>query len=394
MYKHVEFTREEIYKLVWQRPVIAIASEIGVSDVALSKACRRAGVPLPGRGYWAALKSGRALKVAPLPALKSGQLTLVKFDVLENPPPRVRKVPPAAVALIEVPVRIAKPHPLVVELQAAAKSAREDKGVLALNYAKVLRVRTSAQYIRRAMLLMDTLIKHFELRGYTVRIGGKYKETELILNEGEVSFRLDERTTRTPPPPPPPTPVRGGRHELDTERWRPAYVMAGTGEFTLEFGKYRLEGCRRVWKDKSGSLLEVQLHEVMEALPSWESLLKVKRLEREDEEAKQRVTEERRVAAARAKEILRQQRAELVKNLHAWERAERLRCFVLAVEKTDDPTTESLMWLEWAKLQVQALDPLSDLPAVTSLAVHLDKYFTGHSSWSKPEESDWWSQGT
>lgn len=57
MYKHVEFTREEIYELVWRRPVLAIASELGVSDVALSKACRRAGVPLPGCGYWASVSS-------------------------------------------------------------------------------------------------------------------------------------------------------------------------------------------------------------------------------------------------------------------------------------------------------------------------------------------------
>lgn len=35
----------------------------------------------------------------------------------------------------------------------------------------------------------------------------------------------------------------------------------------------------------------------------------------------------------------------------------------------------------------------SDMAAVTSLEVQLDKYFTGHSSWNKPEERDWWSQG-
>lgn len=391
MYKHVEFTRDGIYKLVWERPVLAIAREIGVSDVALSKACRRAGVPLPGRGYWAAVKSGRALKVAPLPAPMSGQPTVVQFDVLENPPAPVPKVPATSAAQIEVPVQLAKPHRLVAELQAAAKSAREDKGVLALNYEKVLRVRTSAQHMRRALILMDTLIKQFALRGYTVRIGDKYKETELVLSQGEVSFRLDERTTRTEPPPLPPRPARRGHHEPDYEPWRPAYVMAGTGEFTLEFGKYGLEGCRRVWKDKSGSPLEAQLHEVMEALPSWEALLEVKRLEREEQEAIQREAEERRVAAARAGEIVRRQRVDLVKNLHAWERAERLRRFVRAFEETAGPSPEALIWLEWAKAQIHALDPLSDMAAVTSLEVQLDKNFTGYSSWNKPEECDWWS---
>ena len=41
MGKEVEFTRETLYRMVWERPVSAIAKEIGVSDVAVAKACRK-----------------------------------------------------------------------------------------------------------------------------------------------------------------------------------------------------------------------------------------------------------------------------------------------------------------------------------------------------------------
>lgn len=50
-YRHY-FRREELYRLVWTSPVSEIAARLGVSDVALAKLCRRAGVPIPGRGYW------------------------------------------------------------------------------------------------------------------------------------------------------------------------------------------------------------------------------------------------------------------------------------------------------------------------------------------------------
>jgi hypothetical protein len=50
------FTREELYDLVWSRPISKLAKELGVSDVGLAKACKRADVPLPGLGYWAKLK--------------------------------------------------------------------------------------------------------------------------------------------------------------------------------------------------------------------------------------------------------------------------------------------------------------------------------------------------
>lgn len=34
-------------------PVLKLAQEIGVSDVALARACRKANIPLPARGHWA-----------------------------------------------------------------------------------------------------------------------------------------------------------------------------------------------------------------------------------------------------------------------------------------------------------------------------------------------------
>ena len=390
MYKQVEFTREELYRMAWDRPVLVIAKEIGISDVAMSKACRRAGIPLPGRGYWAAAKRVRKLKAPALPVPKQGQPSVVQFSVLENPPAPRPKVIGAPVDPIEVPTQLLRPHRLVTELQVAAKSAREDKGVLALNYGKVLRVRVSAQHLQRALILMDALIKQVDARGYKARIGGEHTETELVLKEGTVSFRLDERTTQTTPPPPPPR-VGSKRHQPEYEPWRPAYVLVGTGEFTLDFGKYQLDGCRRVWKDRRNCPIEVQLHEVMEALPSWEAALNVRRLAREDREAKQRETEKRRVAEARAAEIIRRQRAALVSNLHAWERAERLRHYISAVAAAGGGRPETSAWVEWATVQAQALDPLiSNFEEVTNLHVRLEEYFTGNSSWDKPVK-DWWS---
>jgi hypothetical protein len=184
MYKQVEFTREELHQMAWDRPVLIIAKEIGISDVALSKACRRAGIPLPGRGYWAAVKSGRKLQAPALPVPKQGQPSVVQFSVLENPPASRPKVIVPPVDPIDVPTQLLRPHRLVTELQVAAKSSREDKGVLALNYGKVLRVRVSAQHLQRALILMDALIKQVEARGYKVRIGGEHTETELVSERG------------------------------------------------------------------------------------------------------------------------------------------------------------------------------------------------------------------
>ena len=39
-------------KLVWQKPLIHAAREIGVSDVALRKRCLKLGINLPRQGHW------------------------------------------------------------------------------------------------------------------------------------------------------------------------------------------------------------------------------------------------------------------------------------------------------------------------------------------------------
>lgn len=389
MYKQIEFTREELYEMVWARPVLVVAKEIGVSDVAVAKACRKLGIPLPNRGHWTSVKAGRNIQAAPLPHAKSDQPASVLFTVLENPPPKLPKPEIPAGPPIDVPLELVKPHRLVADFKAAAKDQREEGGIISLNYHRFLRVRTSTTQLGRALILMDTLIKKFEEKGCKVRVSEKSAETELILKEGVVTFRLDERTKQTVPPPPPPQPPgkRGARYH---EPWRPKHLLVGTGEFTLTFGKYQIRNCPHTWKDRANKPLEMQLQEVIAAVPMWESELLADRLEKEEKAAQARETEKRRIASARAQETLRLQRVKLVNQLLAWERAERLRRFIEAFEQAGDRSAEALAWLDWANLQVQELDPICSNPkAVTDPRVPLSDYFTGRGSLER-KASDWW----
>lgn len=44
--------KEVLHELVWSKPMTEIAKDLGVTDVAISKACGRMGVDRPPRGYW------------------------------------------------------------------------------------------------------------------------------------------------------------------------------------------------------------------------------------------------------------------------------------------------------------------------------------------------------
>src|SRR5882762_3034370 len=53
-------SREDLYELVWSKPMRDLAKDFGISDVGLAKRCKRLGIPVPGRGYWARVDAGQA----------------------------------------------------------------------------------------------------------------------------------------------------------------------------------------------------------------------------------------------------------------------------------------------------------------------------------------------
>jgi hypothetical protein len=90
-YRHY-FKREGLYELVRTAPVTEIAERLGVSDVALSKLCRRAAIPRPGRGDWARVEAGQQIGRTPLPPAPEGLPELLRIRGKKSLPMSVRSV--------------------------------------------------------------------------------------------------------------------------------------------------------------------------------------------------------------------------------------------------------------------------------------------------------------
>src|ERR1700704_2520660 len=66
-----ELTREQLYEKVWSAPTTQVAAELGISDVALAKRCKKLNVPKPSLGYWAKVAAGQKPAKVPLPSAPS-----------------------------------------------------------------------------------------------------------------------------------------------------------------------------------------------------------------------------------------------------------------------------------------------------------------------------------
>ena len=60
-----DISKEDLLFLVWSIPTVEVARILGVSDVAVSKRCKRYNIEKPPRGYWAKVHSGKILAKQP-----------------------------------------------------------------------------------------------------------------------------------------------------------------------------------------------------------------------------------------------------------------------------------------------------------------------------------------
>ena len=59
-----EVTREELFAFIWNQSTLSLAKDFGVSDKAISKRCKRLGIPKPPRGYWRLIELGEEHEAA------------------------------------------------------------------------------------------------------------------------------------------------------------------------------------------------------------------------------------------------------------------------------------------------------------------------------------------
>lgn len=394
MYRQIEFTREELFDKVWTTPVLRLAQEIGISDVALAKACRKANIPLPARGHWAIPEARRPHqpKLPKAPPDRSGPVQFSVLDAAQRPGPVSR--PARDEPRIPVSEQLEAPHPLVARTLKALKQAKPYDGRTRPPVSEALDIGVSPQQTDRALRILDTLIKACDVRGFRWEVG---KEgTRVLCNSEKIRIRLWETLTKRPIPPPPKTPGRKGRWQgSDESFYYPRYEWASTGRLSIQIEDRVDNHARRNWSGTATIPLESKLHEIVAGLPVVADGI---RLTRERRDAWRREFEEeqaRRKEAARQAEIQRRLRARLVRSLEEWERSGRLLAFCDAARREIERLPEverqrAEAWLSWATAHAVALNPLGQrLMDVANMNATIEGWY--HNEYQRPQP-DWWTQ--
>lgn len=207
----ISISREELHRRVWSEPVSRLSQSLGLSDVGLAKACRRHGIPVPPRGYWAKRQAGKAGPPPHLAASTGFAHEVLRFPgpkppappAAEPPPPDPeieRELDPANAIVVADTVRVR--HPLLVSTREFWRMRKRRgfrwDGVIPPHF----NIAISEPLETRALGILQTLFGALSDRGHRVdlderggiRITVQGETCGLVLRE-----RMRQaRTVRTP----------------------------------------------------------------------------------------------------------------------------------------------------------------------------------------------------
>lgn len=357
-------TRHELYNLVWSTPTSLLSKTLGYSDVGIAKICRKNKIPRPPRGYWAKKQAGQTPRQIPLPDPSNNSVIELRVPNMNQPetPERTKVDRPQ----IKVAESLRGCHNLITLTNQELQSAEtNDNGIVAPPKERVLDVRVSKGGLRRALLIVDAILKTCEASGYAVGRGPTVK-----IQDAKIPFGIVERLETKEEQPK--EHDLDGHYDFGYNRFNRKQVPSGRLElFIDQSGMYWAHGCRFTWRDGKKPL-EQRLNSFMDGLED----LATRMLAHEEEE--KRKAEQRRVEELRRQEETRQ-RAEkrakydaerarveqLRQQARCWKEADDLRRFIDAVKRIHgaiEPGSEIAQWLDWASQQADRLDPLRPSP--------------------------------
>ncbi len=372
--------RKELYKKVWETPITRLSKEYGLSDVGFAKICRKHNIPRPPRGYWARKAAGYRVKQIPLPSGKN-----VTIEISPNPyiqkanknKELVAQISPSEQpneAPIVVPDRLTNQHHLTKQTSEILNGRQPDKEGIVLPTKKgCLDISVSKASLRRALRIMDTILKALEKRECEVYLSKGYTKTKI--HNVPVSFKIYEKLVNRRKEP--------KEHSLDSRyrfghsRFIEERIPSGDLCLTIhQADGFYIYGCQQNWNDGKKSKLEERINSFIDGLVTV-AVAKIARDKEKMEEEKRRIERQKRLEEEREiRAVLRRKYMEeearvnqLIAEAENWKKSQILRDYIVEIESSATNENLSLSpekplneWLKWAKDQADRLDPLKQSP--------------------------------
>lgn len=366
-------SRQQLYDLAWSYPRKQLSKQIGISDVAITKACKKASIIVPERGYWAKRKSGKNISKIPLMprdlsisnhvAISGNRPETLKShtdsDIIEELQSEDVAVLTERFAKrlghVVVPRNFDFAHPIIKKLLEKDEEIRQKKATEQYYWHEP---KFETPFERRRLRIISAIFSAFAKVGCRGWISGDgASDLGVKIGAMTIGFTVDSPSDR--------------RHE---RLRRPTSNSISSEKLSISINAYSPPlGLTLVWTDEQDSLLEKRMTEVVVGMAvaaeylHRESIRRHIVWERERREAAEReeirrrkeaeLQEQERIAAMKKARI-----DALLADAESLERAALLRSYVdsvLALQPVETTYNDLKIWAGFVRQQADALDPLT-----------------------------------
>lgn len=379
--------REMIYNEVWTEPVTTVASRYDLSDNGLRKHCRKYGIPLPPKGYWARLKAGQNVPKTPLPVV-CGELKryirnyvikyrqgieslsddeLVNAEELNLLQEETKAFIREQCSQVIVKSQLRNPHKYIIEHKEETiyrkKRDRELKraSFSSRYYSKVkseyrennpiLPLNVSDGNINRAYRIMDAIISTLDdMEACTTLRKDSSKDIgSFHIMHASFQFAVNEQTRKT--------------KNKDNKEHVPELILKLIPESWFGFSKKTQPAM--IYQDHDDEPLEVQVSKIIYEMFAVANKLQVMDELEEREERRKEEERERQRCLKKMREGELEEVKLLTQASKDWAKAQKIRGFADSMEckitEIDDLEKQEKLrkWLNWARDKADWLDPLT-----------------------------------
>jgi hypothetical protein len=372
----MQFTRKQIYDLVWSKPLRKLARELGVTNQGLAKACRRHEIPVPPVGHWQKAAHGKDVDQPPLEHGQFDDQATVEIAAGATIRPKAKTIPTSRIeqsdqkALEQHEIRVEKaaaPHPIVARIQKAFSKVKNQDEFAFVDVGP-FKIRAAPRHAERittiiSSILAATISENWEIR--TTSDGG----WELLASDARIELALNENTRKLPH-----TPTPAEIRDMQRYSWKdiPEFDHVPSGEMKLTITNGSYLGVRTNWSDGKKQTLESVLPSLIEGISIVGAALYTRRLEREEREREWELQRKQEAERQRLRQIQHTRFAILKEQASQYHEAENLRAYIgkVKLKLTSLPPNDRSgveEWIAWAESSIEQLDPLSSgLPTLIS----------------------------
>lgn len=383
--------REKLYNEVWEESLAAIAKRYGISETALRKRCNKLDIPLPPKGYWQKIKSGKEIKKPALSKVFGKYVQIVQKSIIKYKYNSNELTDEQLVALKEeelslltdetkvlikkkcydivVKEQLRNPHQLILNHQEEMilrkkkeKELRENRffynrysngEILYKNFRSSLPIHVSDRNIKRVYRFLNALFKTLEELDASILIQpylGK-DVTDIRVGRHFYEFEIKEEYKKSKN-------KKKNEKENTEEPGTIILIFSVKSSYGQELNK------NFEYRDLKQDPLETQLSKIISDLFAMSNKLDILE-EIADREFNRRLEEEKR---QRILEEMKKAELERISKLESmiddWDKAQKMREFADSLEKNitgaidHNEKIEIVSWVKWIRNKADWFDPL------------------------------------